>query len=213
MAGPGCDGVVGRPPLGSRRSSSDRERRSTSLGPTAFSPGQAIRLRRFAASASSRPVRPSTRRTTSGLRRSCTRRRSYVGNTRLVSALLQAGANRQLRNADGRTPRQQALIWDTGRSLTRSKKSGSGIRGSITIATETQRRGENSHCASEPGVSRLVPPVACLGGASAQGMLWSSGAETWGPNASRPQCLRVSVANIASAHPPLGWKMKATAQV
>jgi ankyrin repeat protein len=32
-----------------------------------------------------------------------------VGNTRLVSALLQAGANRQLRNADGRTPRQQAL--------------------------------------------------------------------------------------------------------
>ena len=32
-----------------------------------------------------------------------------VGNTRLVSALLQAGANRQLRNAEGRTPRQQAL--------------------------------------------------------------------------------------------------------
>ena len=42
MAGPGCDGVVGRPPLGSPRSRVAIERRgSTSLAPTAFSPGQA----------------------------------------------------------------------------------------------------------------------------------------------------------------------------
>jgi hypothetical protein len=32
-----------------------------------------------------------------------------VGSTRLVEALLKAGASRQIRNAQGRTPRQQAL--------------------------------------------------------------------------------------------------------
>ena len=43
MAGLGCEGVVGRPPLGSPRSRIATERRgSTSLAATAFSPGQAI---------------------------------------------------------------------------------------------------------------------------------------------------------------------------
>jgi len=42
MGGPGCDGVVGRAPLGSRRSPPQHERRSTSLEPSPFSPGQAI---------------------------------------------------------------------------------------------------------------------------------------------------------------------------
>ena len=43
MAGPDRDGVIGRPPLGSPRSRIATERRrSTSLAPTAFSPGQAI---------------------------------------------------------------------------------------------------------------------------------------------------------------------------
>ena len=56
-----------------------------------------------------------------------------VGDTRLVSALLQAGANRQLRNADGRTPRQQATA--------------SGHRALAEALSRRKEEGDRTECA------------------------------------------------------------------